>query len=109
MLALGISLQALANSTDAEIEHLLQYIRKSHIIFIRNGQEHQPGEAAEHMVTKRDYFKDQIKTAEDFIHLCATKSLMSGEPYRIRTKDGQVEESSKWLMDELKRYRKQKK
>jgi hypothetical protein len=109
MLALAISSQALANSTDAEIGHLLEYIRKSNVIFIRNGQEYQPGKAAEHIIMKRDYFKDQIKTAEDFIRLCATKSLMSGEPYRIRTKDGQVEESSKWLMDELKRYRRKEK
>lgn len=109
MLSLGISSHALANSTDVEIEHLLQYVRKSNVIFIRNGQEYQPDEAAEHIMRKRDYFKDRIKTAEDFIYLCATKSLISGEPYRIRRKDGQVEETSKWLMDELKRYRKQKK
>lgn len=109
MLALGISSQALANSTDAEIKHIPQYVRKSNVIFIRNGREYQSSEAIKHLVRKRDYFKDQIKTAEDFIRLCATKSLMSGEPYRIITKDGHVEESSKWLMAELKRFRKQKK
>jgi hypothetical protein len=105
ILFLIILSQAMANPTDPEIAHLLQYVRESNVIFIRNGKEYQPVEAVRHLVNKLDYFKDKIATAEDFISLCATKSLISGDLYLIKTKSGELQETSKWLMDELARYR----
>ncbi len=105
MLTLFLSSPCLADSQKEEIDHLLQYVGNSDVIFIRNGQEHTPAEAMEHLTLKRNYFKNRINSAEDFIRLCATKSLISGDLYMVRLKDGQVEEVNKWLMDELIRYR----
>ncbi len=105
LLTLSLSSLSLAAATDGEIEHLLQYVGSSKVIFIRNGQEHQPAEAVGHLAKKRHYFQDKIKSAEDFIRLCAAKSLMSGKPYQVKTGDGQVEDTQKWLTDELRHYR----
>nr|MBP7275588.1 DUF5329 family protein [Kiritimatiellia bacterium] len=74
---------------------------------IRNGKEYTPAEAVNHMVRKRDHFKDQITSAEDFIRLAATKSEVSGKPYLVKTADGKTEELAAWLTRELERYRKE--
>jgi len=100
---------AVATSVDNEIEHLLDYVRQSDVVFIRNGTEHKASAAAEHMQKKRQHFKDQIRTAEDFIRLAATRSLLSNQPYLVRTRDGNTEECSTWLQNELNRFRKSKK
>ncbi len=97
-----------AASMEQEIEQLLQYVGNSDAVFIRNGKEYTSAEAVEHIKTKRNYFKSRIHSTEDFIRLCATKSLMSGEAYQVRTRDGKVEEVGNWLTDEVRRYRQQK-
>lgn len=100
-----ISQPSCAATSEEEIQHLLQYVRESSVTFVRNGQEYPPSEAADHMLKKWDHFKAEIKSAEDFIRLAGTKSLMSGEPYAVRTTDGRNLDSSKWLQEELDRYR----
>ena len=45
----------------------------------------------------------RVKGAPDFIRLCGSGSSLSGEPYRIRFKDGRVILSSDFLWTELKR------
>ena len=106
---LAISSQALAVSADDEIQHLLQFVGESNAVFIRNGQEYQPKEAADHLAKKWESLKDQIVSAEDFIRLVGTKSLLSGKVYLVKQKNGETQESSEWLSEELNRYRKQKK
>jgi hypothetical protein len=106
---LWIGSEAVATSVDNEIEHLLDYVRQSDVVFIRNGTEHKASVAAEHMQKKRQRFKDQIRTAEDFIRLAATRSLLSNQPYLVRTGDGNTQECSTWLQNELNRFRKSKK
>ena len=54
---------------------------------------------------KYDYFKDEIKTPEDFIRLSATRSLISGRPYMVKTKTGQQMKSETWLLEALDAYR----
>jgi hypothetical protein len=99
---------AWAATLNQEIAHLIHYTQASSVVFIRNGSEHTPKQAAEHMQKKREHFQDKIKTTEDFIALAATKSLASGEPYRVRHPSGQTEECGPWLRRELERFRKQK-
>ena len=91
--------------TAAEIDSLLDYVRTSNATFIRNGQEYTPLEAVDHMQKKRQHFAQDIKSAEDFIGMAATKSLMSGQPYLIKTKDGRTQECSLWLLDKLREMR----
>ena len=73
--------------------------------YIRNGDAHNGVAAEKHIRKKYDYFKDEIKSAEDFIRLSATQSTMTGSKYYIECKGSPKIESRKWLLSELKRYR----
>jgi hypothetical protein len=53
------------------------------------------------MKKKYRYFREDIATAEDFIELCATKSLLSGEPYLVIDRQGNESRTSDWLRAEL--------
>jgi hypothetical protein len=95
--------------TAAEIDHLLEYIGKAQVTFIRNGQEYTPTEAVDHLQKKRQHFVKEIKSAEDFVALAATKSLVSGQAYQVKSQDGQTQQCSLWLIAELQRFRKENK
>ena len=96
-------------NTDETIVYLLSFVAKSDYTFIRNGQSYTGKQASYHMKTKRQYFKDKIATPEDFIRLAATKSLQTGQPYMVRTKEGKELRCDEWLKKVLKEYRKTKK
>jgi hypothetical protein len=87
------------------INYLLDYVGKSDATFIRNGQTHTPQEAVNHVKTKYEHFKNEIKTPEDFIRLAASKSLLTGKPYLVRTPNGKEMRLDVWLTDALKEYR----
>jgi hypothetical protein len=97
---------AFANPDDSEreIQHLMAYIADSDCRFIRNGKEYGAGEAVKHLQGKYEYAGSRIGTAEDFIRYVATKSSMSGEPYKIRC-DDQTILCADWLRAELARIR----
>ena len=100
LLVLGA--RAVAAPVD-EIEALLTYVGKLEgASFIRNGDAHTPAEAVDHLRTKWMAQKGQIKSAEDFVRLCATKSILSGKPYTIRFADGHEEEAAQVLFKQLK-------
>jgi hypothetical protein len=90
-----------------EIDYLIQYVKTSDVVFIRNNREHSPQEAAAHILKKYDHFKEKIKTTGDFIRLTATKSMVTGTPYKIRTESGEVVLACKWIEKALERYREQ--
>lgn len=91
----------------SEIDHLIRYIQNSNCVFIRNGKAHSADEAIGHILKKYDHFKSKIKTTEDFIDYCASKSLLSNQPYKIDCPGQDVVESKSWFLDELKRFRSQ--
>ena len=72
--------------------------------FIRNGTEHNGKEAAEHLRMKLQKAGDRVRTADDFIRLCASKSLLSGRPYMIRSSDGKTIKSEDFFREKLKEY-----
>ena len=92
-------------SLSQTIDYLLDYVAKSNATFIRNGQSHTPAEAVDHIKAKYEHFKSEIKTPEDFIRLSASKSLLTGQPYLVRTPDGKETPLSAWLTDALKKHR----
>ena len=96
-----------AESLDESIKYLLDYVATSDATFIRNGQTHTPQEAVNHIKAKYEHFKSEIKTPEDFIRLSASKSLLSGQPYLVRTKDGKEMQLRVWLTDALNAHRSQ--
>lgn len=93
-----------AEDVTQEIDHLLQYIESSECIFIRNSREGSAASARTHIQKKYEYFKEQVKTAEDFIRYAATESSMSGKPYRIRCSSREMDVAD-WLDAELRRFR----
>jgi hypothetical protein len=84
--------------------HLIGYVSESGLTFIRNSSEHSATEAADHMNKKYLHFKEDIRTPEDFIKLCATKSLLSGKPYLMVNDQGEQVRTSDWLRAELADY-----
>jgi hypothetical protein len=72
--------------------------------FIRNGTEHDGKEAAAHLRMKLQKAGGKVRTADDFIRLCASKSFLSGKPYRIRSADGKTVNSDRYFREKLKEY-----
>ncbi|CAN7644016.1 DUF5329 family protein [Variovorax sp. LjRoot84] len=92
------------------IETLIQRVASQKSMkFMRNGEEHDATEAAQHLRAKYDHFKDKIVTAEDFIRLCGTRSEVTKVPYKVRTADKRTRNSSDFLKDELHLVRRQAK
>ena len=94
-----------AESLEQTINYLLDYVAKADVTFIRNGQTHTPQQAANHIKAKYEHFKSEIKTPEDFIRLSASKSLLTGQPYLVRTRDGNEIQLSAWLTEALNKHR----
>jgi len=59
---------------------------------------------SKHIRRKYQHFESQIKTPEDFIRICASKSLVSGEAYLVVTPQGTVTVES-WLSRILIEFR----
>ncbi len=88
-----------------EVKHLLEFVKNSHCIINRNGSEYPADEAVSHIRKKYDYFRDDIKSTEDFIALSASKSTMSGNYYTVICADKKMIRTREWLMAELKNFR----
>jgi hypothetical protein len=88
----------------AEIAHLLDFIGASSCSFIRNGEAHPPGEARAHIERKYRHIEKRVERAEEFIAYAATKSGITGEPYRVRCGERELAGAA-WLQEELMRFR----
>src|SRR5687767_4422768 len=90
----GLHLQESLVSERQKIEALIEHVANlEKAVFIRNGNEYSPSDAADHMRTKLDYAGSRVKTALQFIEHIASTSSVSGEPYLIRFDDGREVES----------------
>ena len=91
-----------------EVRHLLVYMETSGCEFFRNGEWRSGAEAKDHLSQKYSYLlqKSLVQKSEDFIRLGATKSSVSGGPYKVRCKGSEPVPSAVWLTEELSRYRK---
>ncbi len=72
--------------------------------FLRNGREYDAGTAADHLRLKLKTAGDRVKTANDFIKLCGSRSSLSGEAYRIRFADGTSMEAEVFFRNKLKSF-----
>jgi len=94
------------NASDARtIQYLLEYVRESSLTFRRNFSSHTSKEAASHIQEKYRHFQDEIESPEDFIDLCASKSLMTGRYYLIIDEQGHEIRTRDCLMKTLTSYR----
>ncbi|MHB8771765.1 MAG: DUF5329 family protein [Syntrophales bacterium] len=88
-----------------KIQHLIAAVETLEgAQFIRNGRGYDAGAAASHLRLKLSLAGDRVKTAEDFIRLCATGSSRSGKPYKIRFSDGTVVKAEQFFHDRLKAF-----
>ena len=74
------------------------------VTFIRNGDEYDAKKAADHLRLKLKMAGERVKTAEDFIRLCGSKSSVSGEAYRMRLPDGTVMNAETFFRERLKAF-----
>ena len=90
-----------------EVNFLLGYVDGSACEFYRNGAWRDAKAAQEHLRDKYMYLvaRNRINTTEDFIEMAATKSSLSGQPYKVRCNGGATVTSNQWLRDELARFR----
>jgi len=88
-----------------EVTYLLEYLRTSGCEMERNGKKHNSENAYAHVKKKYEYFRDKIKTSEDFVEYSASKSTMSGKYYHVFCGRESAERTQDWLLEELRRYR----
>jgi hypothetical protein len=97
-----------AQTTDQEIQHLLEFVSTSGCTFTRNGTDHDPVDAADHLRLKYSNGKRYAKSSEQFIDRLATKSSWTGKKYTVSC-DGQTRPSGEWLHEALDEHRQQQK
>ena len=91
-----------------KIELLLARIEAMQdVVFIRNGKEYSSDKAADHLRLKWKKAGRYVKTAEDFIKLCGSKSSISGKLYKMRFPDGRLENSAVILTELLREIERQ--
>jgi hypothetical protein len=97
--------------TQAEIDHLFDYIAQSSCQFNRNGSWHDMVAAKAHVNTKYEYLKERgkIDSTESFIDNAASKSSFSGKNYLVQCSGAEAVPSAAWLKAELARFRQQRK
>jgi len=90
-------------SEHQKIEALLQHVEHlTDAVFIRNNQAYNAKTAARFLRGKWGATQAEITTAQDFIAHVASVSSTSGQPYRIRFKDGREIPSGAYLTTVLK-------
>ena len=107
-LLVGLCFAATASAgnaeVDTEIEYLLEYVAGSGCVFIRNGDDHDAADAADHLRLKYDRGRRYADTAEQFIDRLASESSWTGKPYSVTCGDT-TEPSGDWLHRALAEYR----
>lgn len=83
---------------ERDINWLIEKVRISGYIFIRNGEEYSSEEAAKHIRKKYEYYKDKIRTVQDFIDYAASGSAVSGKTYLLKDRQGNTIKTRDWLM-----------
>ena len=106
VLLLSLNTSYAQNSSEmAKIEYLIGSVNElKGAKFIRNGTEYDTEAASSHLRLKLKSAGNKIKTAEDFIQYCASKSSISGEPYLIRLADGSTLKSEVFFKNKLKEF-----
>lgn len=90
--------------TTTEIDYLLDYVASSDCVFVRNGSDHDPADAADHLRLKYRRGKKYVNSADQFINRLASESSWSGKPYTVEC-GGVTEPTRDWLHRALADYR----
>jgi len=87
----------------AKISYLIDRVRQSSNVFIRNGELHTPQKAAAHLFHKYLVAYDSVKSANFFVTYVASSSSLSGKLYLMKTPDGKVYPVLDIFLNELRR------
>mgnify|MGYP001814497727 FL=1 len=93
---------------EQEIDHLLDTVGSSNCVFVRNGKEHGPQAAKEHLSMKRRRGKKYFDSTEEFIDNLASSSSWTGKPYFIQCGDEGPQPAAEWFANVLQTYRSQR-
>lgn len=104
--ALALPLAVNAGDTEQEIEYLLEFVASSGCTFTRNGSDHDPAGASDHLRMKYSRGKRYVNNADQFIDRLATESSWTGKKYMVSC-EGQSQPSGVWLHRALDDYRQQ--
>ena len=104
MIPIPVLLETAPQTEAQKIEALIQAVEAlQDAVFIRNGTEHTPKAAGDHLRLKWRNAGRRVKSAPEFIQYCASGSSLSGKPYEIRLKEGRRVLARDWFWTELKR------
>jgi hypothetical protein len=93
------------SSETAKIRYLIGSVEALQgVTFLRNGGEYDAKKAADHLRLKLKMAGDRVKTVEDFIRLCGSKSSVSGETYRMRFPEGRTMDAEVFFRERLKAF-----
>ena len=110
LLFLGSAAAAVAAARPAaeqkRIDWLIEEVRNSKGVFIRNGGEYPAAKAVSHLKFKLLMAGKRVQTAKDFIEGVASHSEESGKPYQIRLPGGTARSMKDWLYERLAEYEK---
>ena len=106
LLAFPAAAQPSRSAAD-EIQYLLAAMERSGCEFQRNSSWHSAAEARAHLGRKLVEVekKQPIRNASEFIDAIATRSSISGEPYRVRCPGAEPLPSATWFRQTLEQYR----
>ncbi len=108
LLAVPATLHAAPGATaQREISGLMRALETSGCRFQRNGRWHGADEARSHLQRKYDYLlrRGLADTAEQFIDRAASRSSISGKPYRVACPGQAEQEAAPWFQQQLARLR----
>lgn len=94
-------------ATQREITGLMQALESSGCRFQRNGSWYEAPAARAHLQRKYDYLlkRDMVDSSEQFIDRAASRSSMSGRPYRVACAGVPEQDASAWFLQQLRRLR----
>ena len=89
----------------ARIDFLINNVETSGgLAFIRNGSEHDGPAAAKHLRLKLDYAGERVKTAEEFVKVCASESSVTHQKYKVRLHDGTTMDAAAYFAERLREF-----
>ncbi|MCA1582798.1 MAG: DUF5329 domain-containing protein [Acidobacteria bacterium] len=104
------SAAALAASRPAaeqrRIDWLIEEVRNSRGVFIRNGEEYPASKAVSHLKFKLMMAGKRVQTVRDFIDGVASHSQESGKPYQIGLPGQPARSMKDWLNERLAEFEK---
>lgn len=88
----------------ATIDGLLADLERAEVVFLREGQAYDGRTAAAHLRQKWAH-APQVREPEVFIRELASRSSMTGRPYRVRLRDGREIDAATYLTERLSALR----